>query len=105
MANEKRLIDANAFEVVALNGVSEEFAEGAKFILEKIDAAPTVDTVEVVHGRWLMDKLEIGNPYDGNSTMIADIGNCSVCGYRCEMLPVMNYCPNCGAKMDGDGDA
>jgi rubrerythrin len=58
--------------------------------------------VEVVHGRWNMDKLEMGNPYDGNNTMLVDIGNCSVCGHRCEMLPIMNYCPNCGAKMDGE---
>ena len=71
-------------------------------VLEIVKSAPTVDAVEVVHGRWIMDKLEIGSPYDGNSTMLVDIGNCSVCGYRCEMLPTMNYCPNCGAKMEGE---
>ena len=50
-------------------------------------------------GQWVMDKLEIGNPYDANSTMVVDIGSCSCCDYRCEMLPIMNYCPNCGADM------
>lgn len=48
MATEKRLIDANKFEVVALNDVSDEFVEGARFILEMIDTAPTVDAVEVI---------------------------------------------------------
>ena len=98
MVNEKRLIDAN--DVYALfdkNGF-------ARLHVGDIDTIPRVDAVEAVHGRWNMDKLEIGNPYDGNSTMIAEIGNCSICGYRGEMLPVMNYCPNCGAKMDGDGN-
>lgn len=50
----------------------------------------TVDAVEVVHGRW--------NP-------------CGSCGYRCSKCDfwvtfrsLNNYCPNCGAKMDGDGN-
>ncbi len=43
-----RLIDADAFEVVSLEGVTEEFAEGAKYVLELLDKAPTVDAVPVV---------------------------------------------------------
>jgi rubrerythrin len=73
-------------------------------IEERLREAEVADAVEVVHGRWNMDKLEMGNPYDGNSTMLVDIGNCSVCGHRCEMLPIMNYCPNCGADMRGEAD-
>ena len=102
MVNKKRLIDVDEVKKdfnIYFGGWDHAIAAN-----EILDDQPIVDAVEVVHGRWLMDKLEIGNPYDGNSTMIADIGNCSVCGYRCEMLPVMNYCPNCGAKMDGDGN-
>lgn len=38
-----RLIDADQFGVVSFQGKSEEFIEGAKFILEKIDEAPTVE--------------------------------------------------------------
>ncbi len=37
-----RLIDADAFEVVSLEGVTEEFAEGAKYVLELLDKAPTI---------------------------------------------------------------
>lgn len=54
-----------------------------------IEDAPTVDAVEVVHGRWI--KAECSEK-DGNS-------NCSECGHwdwnDC------NYCSHCGAKMDG----
>ena len=90
MLNEKRLIDANPFEVVAFSGdVSIDFVEGARYILEAIDAAPTVDAVEVVHARW----EEIG---------VADY-KCSRCGFRftsADPISMFQYC-RCGAKMDG----
>ena len=48
-----------------------------------IEAAP------VVHGRW----KQRGK----------NLGECSECG---EVVIVRyRYCPNCGARMDGDGDA
>ena len=63
-------------------------------LVEDIDKAPTVDAVEVVHGRW-------ENPY------INRYGHpchcCSVCGFKASYQD-KNYCPNCGAKMDGDVD-
>jgi len=46
---------------------------------------------EVKHGHWEL------SPFDGNWT-------CSRCGdkpYHSNMKN-MNYCPNCGAKMDGE---
>ena len=47
------------------------------------------DAVEVVHGRWSF----IGE-------------NCCVCSV-CHKHAIADYyfCPNCGAKMDGDGNA
>ena len=63
-----------------------------------IDRVKPVDAVEVVHGRYEMGIDEGDYEY----------GTCSVCGYNeynafgC-CLP-HNYCPNCGAKMDGDGN-
>lgn len=60
--------------------------EGCKVILE----APAVDAVEVVHGQWVYDHwCEF---------------KCSVCGEYSSSKPYKgkeNYCPNCGAKMDG----
>lgn len=51
--------------------------------------APTVDAVEVVHGRW--------------KRVDDDLFRCSACD---EWIVMKNdwfyYCPNCGAKMDGD---
>lgn len=63
--------------------------------------APTADVVEVKHGRWiLLDECSNEGVY------------CSVCHkkvYRKEYANQKlksNFCPNCGAKMDGgDTDA
>lgn len=53
-----------------------------------IDRQPTVDAVEVVHGRWISLEPEIG------------LYGCSECEHKI-LRSECNYCPNCGAKMDG----
>ena len=58
-----------------------------------IDAQPTVDAVEVVHGRWSMVKV-------GETRALA---KCSACGRKMNPLQYgYAYCGLCGAKMDGD---
>ena len=99
MANEKRLIDANAipYELTYAPYGDKEWEYHKAYIVERdvIDAQPTVDAVEVVHGRW--DTIWYGTDSRGN------VVKCSVCGYR-KFDTTDNYCPNCGAKMDGDGN-
>ena len=101
MENEKRLIDAHDLwsDIMMLphNGDMISSDEVEQAIMD----APTVDAVEVVHGRWA--RKQIGK-YTG-----ADEVCCSVCGcwigvvssdtgFR-EAIEGMNYCPNCGADM------
>lgn len=43
-----RLIDADQFGVISLQGKSDDFIEGVKYVLEKIDEAPTVETSDVL---------------------------------------------------------
>ena len=95
MASEKRLKDVSLFEKAL------EKHRGLVMHNEDILAAlancPTVDAVEVVHGRW-----EWLGPYRYNDDGM--IGTCSVCKERLRLF-AHNYCPNCGAKMDGgNGD-
>lgn len=60
--------------------------------------APTVDAVPVVHGRW-MNWGKSGTPTYEN------YGTCSVCHEDAEIYTEhRNYCPNCGAKMDGGAE-
>lgn len=62
--------------------------EGCRVILE----APTVDAVKVVHGRWIFD------PYAFSMMCY----QCSCCGEWHDNKS--NYCPDCGAKMDLEGE-
>ena len=55
--------------------------------LRMIYKASTVDAVEVVHGRWIK----------GENWSVT----CSVCGSLAIAHDGKNYCPYCGAKMDG----
>ena len=59
-----------------------------------LEAMPIIDAVPVVHGEWI--ELDDG--------LVA--GACSVCGWEAyyyeDDVAGMPYCPNCGAKMDGE---
>lgn len=57
-----------------------------------IDSTPTADVVEVKHGEWMVIKGE--KEKQGTLT-------CSCCLYTYRRLHPKNYCPSCGAKMDG----
>ena len=104
MANEKRLIDANALKEAMWNTDSDvyEFCQGRVTNMgisrlkldDMIDDCPTVDAVEVVHAKW--EKAHIAGYLKCNSCKDAFI-------YE-EWLKSgkWNYCPNCGAKMDGE---
>ena len=109
MANEKRLIDANALKDSFCNACStnkryqrtndecrshKDSYGNSCFKMRLIDSAPTVDAVEVVHGSW----IELPS--------MAPEYKCSECGQSYEWWEVSeaHYCPNCGAKMDGDGN-
>lgn len=56
---------------------------------------PAADVQPVKHGRWELGK-------GGNDFIGYPVYNCSVCGYCNEDLYRFLYCPNCGARMDGE---
>ena len=57
-------------------------------------AMPTADVVKVRHGEWAIEDLN--NPlYESEKAP-----HCSICGYMSFIR--YDYCPNCGAKMDGE---
>lgn len=62
-----------------------------------VDACPTVDAVPVVHGCF--------EPcFDENGNWRQGFAKCSNCGkeYYAQVINHFGYCPNCGAKMDGE---
>ena len=94
MAREVRPIDANAID---WHESTECFGHGwfetvKKVYAEDIAAMPTLNVVEVVHGRWVSDQADI-------------LFHCSECETQISTDwdyddLIWNYCPNCGAKMD-----
>jgi rubrerythrin len=63
-------------------------------ILKKIESG---ELAPVVHGRW--------KPVDHDGSWRVDM--CSICQRRIHYVDYdqpYQYCPNCGAKMDGDGN-
>lgn len=60
-----------------------------------IEKQPAADVAPVVHGRWIAD----GDGYHWTY-------NCSICAWK-DGYPFNerhNFCPNCGAKMDGEAE-
>ena len=99
MANEKRLIAENdIYALFEKNGT-------AKLHVADIDVLPRVDAVEVVHGRW--ENANDGTHFCSNCGCDAtytwdDIDRSFI--NLADDVPDRNtnYCPNCGAKMDGE---
>ena len=108
MANEKRLIYANALKRQFIDYVRtpphfhygdwKNMCINGTEIDEVIANAPTVDAVEVVHGQWKRRLVDWSAPYSWK----VECSNCDfdICGLGDAVL--FKYCPNCGAKMDGD---
>ena len=100
-----RLIDIDEFEFIdyswneVLDRFSDTFDDGVMWLAEKIDQAPTIDAVPVVHGEWILDERHLIN------NAVWQYAKCSVCAdsrFSYDSAKKnFNYCPNCGAKMDG----
>lgn len=65
--------------------------------------AKTVDARPVVHGEW-RDECIREPSFDGLSIKLTHYDRCSVCCRMYRASSHMNFCPNCGADMRGDGD-
>jgi len=93
MANEKRLIDANALmDDVEMDGALYACLGAVDDVRAIVDSQPTVDAVEVVHARW-----EAAG-FDGHGDYKECCSNCATWSVEDDKL----YCPCCGAKMDGE---
>ena len=101
MATEKRLIDVNPAHIQAVLAKVPYYTDEIWKFTAMTDRFPTVDAVEVVHSRW---KRTTGG-YDGYIC-----SNCESVKIKkdiCDFLMTTkrwNFCPNCGAKMDGGNE-
>ena len=78
----------------------EGFDRGLDRAQRAILDAPAADVAPVRHGRWVDAYPDI----EPNPMFM--YGICSECGFEQGISKYLNYCPNCGAKMDGgDGNS
>lgn len=92
-----RYIDADKFK---RNLKTDKYGNTDVNEVGKAIGKSIVDVVEVRHGRW----LRVGQSYiDPNKFLCFE---CSICGYTLDnhIKVEQNYCPNCGARMDGESD-
>ena len=77
-----RPIDADVLKQ-ELNPIGPWDWENGNYVKDTINAMPTLDARPIRHGKWI-DSL------------------CSECGQYVYEGDARNFCPNCGAKMDGE---
>lgn len=103
------LIDRKVFHQKLIDRVKEyegckppEFSESYAFwlaeqdmiysIIDMLEEELTIDAVPAVHGHWIEEPLK---KYPEQYIPV-----CSVCEWKA--FGKYNYCPHCGARMDGD---
>lgn len=96
-----RLIDADALKerirrFLSIKSLDDLLPE-EKAIVQHIDRMPTADVVPVVHGRW------------NCSDDVYESAVCSCCGWDTtepwvHIKEWFQFCPHCGARMDGKGN-
>lgn len=93
-----RPIDADALKATIsqyeFNAPNERYKQGGECVLnfympKIIDDAPTIEAEPVRHGKW------------ERPTKSKIARYCSLCGTRHVSGSANNFCPKCGAKMEG----
>ena len=101
-----RLIDADAlneklwqarvqYQMLDDTQTADKIMRGIHRAEQILADSPIIDAVPVKHGEWVKTGQSFVNPNCFRNYC------CSVCGYDIEKTK-FNYCPNCGAKMDGE---
>ena len=92
---EKEYIEREAIEKAFAKEIRtnylDDYAKGFQAALLAIMSIPTADVAPVRHGYWVKEKRDVLIHW-----------HCSACK-ECFYLdkPNAEYCPHCGAKMDG----
>lgn len=94
-----RLIDAKEIERQARMALKESNPVLMGQILRYIRKQPTIDAVEVVRG-WWDDSGRYQFP-NGRKAIRCNICGCALSESEYSLFN-WNYCPVCGAKMDGE---
>ena len=119
------LIDRGKVMIYYLENLARKDSYKAKYeaLSKAVDDAPAVDAEPVRHGRWILkahDKRvnyhwtvtaycseccdEENEIWSGYFPGVPDMMAQDIALDSAKTVKLSNYCPNCGAKMDGDVD-
>lgn len=97
---KKVLVEINGEERPSGDGVYDYYSR----IFDIIDTAPVADVAPVVHAFWRdIETVAFSGKYNllGEPKFVdKKYFICSYCGQK--IIYKSNYCPHCGAKMDGE---
>ena len=102
---QRKLCPVGMFSRNAVYGSDREKFDCWQEIIDEIERLPAVDAVPVVHGQWIKTKIPANTTgYGGVGQDKKDGLLCSECrcAFDVKFLWSNNFCPNCGAKMDGE---
>jgi len=94
-----RLIDKQYALASAVSGIVRTDENGENWIRTRdvresiMNNVPTIEAEPIKHGRWSRERLP---STDGGSY---EVFRCNMCSEAFNWRT--NYCPNCGAKMEG----
>ena len=90
LISREAVIERIKYEADVCNsGITRGVLKFLQAIVENMPSA--IDAVEVVHGRWICHEIEGTLRWK----------ECPKCKFEIPNLKY-NYCPNCGARMDGE---
>lgn len=89
----KSIIEMYEYEFPTGSGAFDEFI--TRLIPQTIKNLPIANVATVAHERW--NKCVVRGLGRSKTTILL----CSRCSSRNDTMIRFNYCPNCGAKMDG----
>ena len=87
------ICDEAATALSTLQAENERLRAELEQVKQCVDGKPAADVAPVRHGRWIVFDSE--NP---------ESKECTACGYLFSRIHPSNYCPYCGALMDGKED-
>lgn len=100
---QKELCPVGRYGRSYVYGSDREKYDAWEEIVDALENIPAADVAPVVHGRWIHSRYE-------DCSEQFELVKCSQCNHEAYAMAFYvrggNYCPNCGAKMEGgDSDA
>lgn len=80
----------------AVYGTDRDLYDAIEADIDALYNIPAADVAPVVRGQWVLERDPDGKPY---------CFHCSVCDddfHHIGIIVAYDYCPNCGAIMDGE---